>query len=368
MRHVSAIPWSSLKAAGDLKKVSLTQTAFAGCPLSQISPQRRGCVLEWVARRIFERRCPDAMIQDPIPGERCDGRRRGANTAEYDWLCDGRKVQCKSGQMCWVESHKTWRAQFNGIKLSLFDELILVLYSPSGLHFFTHDCKSGLSTCGVRTACDGLRLVVYGQRGLTDWREAEGALLNKLQDSGQRLAHLKTSDDLVAEVLQNHTQSVSFKLQCEAYAQHPFNSLMPAARGLFCQRVVQEVDLLCHPGSEIATSTAHRSYDWHRDGLRIECKHSRLLWSQDCWRFMVSNVKFDKFDALYLALDSPQALHIFRFSGSKWIASKGLAEEARGKQIRVFGRAKEANISFAVDVITEKLLSTGSEHVASVVW
>ena len=53
----------------------IDSNCIRGCPLSQLTPQRRGCVLEWVAQRIFERRCPDAMIQDPIPGERCEGRR-----------------------------------------------------------------------------------------------------------------------------------------------------------------------------------------------------------------------------------------------------------------------------------------------------
>ena len=371
MRHVCIIPWSSLEAPQDWGKdtISITRAAYADCPLAQITPTRRGTVIETVARRFFARLYPGSRVEDPIPGHRCDGRRRALHCAEYDWLFDGRRTQCKSAQMCWSESKGTWRANFCGIKLHAFDDLVLVLYSPSGLHLYTHDCKSRLSTRGVATAHSGLGLNMYSARGMVDWREAEGVLLKKLRQCGLFITQLKTSNELVVAAVQQHTEQLSLKLQRDAFAQHPLSHMTPAARGILLQHVVEEVDLLSHPGSAHAGSTVYNSpCDWHRDGLRFECKSSRPMWSHDSWNCLFDGVKFGQFDCLYLALDSPHALHIFRFAGSKWISSNGMAEQARGKQIRVHGPAKETNVSVAVDVITQKLLSSGSEHVASVVW
>ena len=371
VRHVCIIPWTSLEAPKDWGKdtISITAAAFEGCPLIQITPQRRGIVLETVARRSFAKIHPGYLVEDPIPGERCDGKMRALHCAEYDWLFDGRRVQCKSAQMCWRASHSLWRIHFCGIHLRSFDDLVLVVYSPSGLHLFTHDGMSRLSNRGVFTAHAGLALSVDSAKGLLDWREAEGVILKKLQQSGQYVTWLKTSNELVGEVLQRHTEQIALKLQRDAFAQHPLNHMTPTARGLVFQRVVQEVDLLSHPGCLFTGSTAHSSpCDWHRDGLRVECKSSRLTWSRGSWRCNFDGVKFGKFDCLYLALDSPDALHIFRFAGSKWISSNGLREQAKGKRIRVYGPARETNAFVAIDVITQKLLSSGSEHVASVVW
>lgn len=367
-RHLSIIPLSSLEAAKGFDKRSITEAAYAGCPLAQITPQLRGRVLETVARRAFEICFPNALIRDPVPGDRCNGSRRGLHSSEYDWLCDGRRVQCKSGQMCWNKSRPGWTVRFSSIKLSSFDELVLVLYSPFGLHLFTHSCKTGLSTTGVSTAHAGLNIDVCSRRNLLNWAEAEDVVLKKLQQFGRCITTLKTFDVLVLAALQQHTEKASLKLQREAYAQHPFNSLTPSARALLYERVVQEVDMFGHPGSKLASTAYNSPCDWNRDGLRVECKHSRLIWRGDGWLFRAHNVAFRKFDVLYLALDSPLALHIFRFAGSKYVCSNGLAEGARGKAILVLGPAKETRVSVAVEVIMTKLVSSGSKHVASVTW
>ncbi|CAK9113869.1 unnamed protein product [Durusdinium trenchii] len=368
LRHVSAFPLSSLDAARDVGKVSVTTAAYAACRLNDITPSLRGQVLETVARKVFSRLYPDSMVQDPVPGEQCDGKQRGITSAEYDWLCDGKRVQCKSAQLRWCDSGRRWRVLLSGIKPSLLDDLVLVLYSPSQLNLFTHDCKSRLSTTGVRTVSKGLQLSVCGPRNST-LREAEDVVLKKLLKSGHCVASLKTSDELVLEALQWHTSTASLRIQRKAFAQHPLNYLTPSARGLLFQRVVQEVDLLCHSCSSHFTSTASNSpCDWHRDGLRVECKSARLAWSENSWRCQFHGINFAKFDMLYLALDSPNALHIFRFQGSQWVSSTGLAEETDGKNIRVRGPSWEMSYEAALDVIIQKLVSTGSEHLACVLW
>ena len=360
-RCVSIFPWSSLKAASNLGKISVTSTAYAGCPLSEMTPSLRGKMLETVARRVFERHRPNSITEDPIPGLRCDGIRRGMNCAEYDWLCDGRRVQCKSAQLSWDKGDKGWRVNFHRMIPCLFDELILVLYTPFQLRYFTYCWKRDLSAGEARGRAS---LRFSGQKKVLDWRQAEDVIYEKIVRSGagQCLATLQTSDELVAEALQQHSQSAKSRLEGKAYAQHPLNYLTPSARGLLVEQVVYEVDLQCHPcygHADLAPSNS--PCDWHRDGLRIECKHTRLHWTaRNNWECRFQGVMFSKFDLLYLALDSPRALHILRFGGSKWIRT--------GKSITVSGQAGEVCPLVAADVILEKLVSTGSEHVASVVW
>lgn len=367
LRCATIIPLFSLDVSRDVGKPSVTAAAYADCPLNGITPQLRGCVLETVARRTMEMLYSYSVIKDPIPGQRCNGGRRSLWVAEYDWLHDDRRVQCKSAQMYFGEAECKWRVHFCGIKLSLFDDLILVLYSPSGLSLFKHAGKTRLSSNGVRTSHGGHRLHIQSQT--SDWREAEDVCFKKLHLSGEFITSLKTSDQLVLQALEERTQAISFKLQREAYAQHPLNSMTPAARGLFLQRVVQEADVLCHPGTGDASSTATgSSCDWIRDGLRVECKSARLSWSQASWTCVFQGIKFEKLDVLYLALDTPHALHIFRFGGSKWVHSTGLMEAACGKNIQLHGPRQEKNLDVAVEVICQKLVSTGSQQVASVVW
>lgn len=259
--------------------------------------------------------------------------------------------------------------QFSEIKHNLLDDLVLVLYTPSGLHLFLHnDGRSRLTTTRVRTSCT--LKIGSGQKAM-GWREAEHAVFRKCQQIGQFIATLTTWDDRVLQALQERTQKLWLKRRQEAFEQHPFNFMTPTERGLFVQRVVQEVDYICHPGLEIASSTPYHSpCDWHRDGLRFECKSSRPTWSRDSWSCTFCSVKFSEFDILYLALDSPHALTIFKFGGTQYICSSGLAK-VPGRDnvaIKVYGPRNETRISVAVDVIAEKLLSSGSQHVASVVW
>ena len=362
VRCVSIFPWSSLKAASNLNKISITTSAYAGCPLSKMTPSLRGKMLETVARRVFERHRPNSITEDPIPGLRCDGIRRGMNCAEYDWLCDGRRVQCKSAQLSWDKGDKGWRVNFHKMIPCLFDELILVLYTPFQLRYFTYCWKRDLSAGEARARKS---LTFWCQRKVLDRRQAEDVVCEKIVRSGagQCLATLQTSDELVVEALQQQSQSAKSRLEGKAYAQHPLNYLTPSARGLLVEEMVYEVDLQCHPCYGHADLAPYNSpCDWHRDGLRVECKHTRLKWtaSNNNWECNFQGVMFSKFDLLYLALDSPRALHILRFGGSKWIRN--------GKAITVRGRTGEVCPSAAAETILEKLVSSGSEHVASVVW
>ena len=372
LRHASIIPWSSLNAARHLETItSVTRAAYAGCPLNAITPQLRGKVLETVARGVYQWSRPDSIIEDPIPGQRCNGTKRGLNSAEYDFLCDGRRVQCKSAQLCWHESERRWRVQFQKIKPNLHDDLLLVLYSPSGLHVLTYTVP--VSVQGPRGSCSAktLSFIFGGQSliGLRDWRDSEDVVLKKIlqSGSGHRLASLQMTDEEVVNALERHNFSVSLSLQSDVYKNHPLNNMTPTARGLLVQHMVQEVDLLCNPGFAHAFATTYKSpCDWQRDGLRLECKHTRLSWHQNCWMCTFQRVDTSKFDMLYLAVDTPHALHILKFGGSQWLYTIGLSD--RRTVVKVKAPTKVICPLVAADAIIDKFVSTGSQHVASVVW
>ena len=48
----------------------------------------------WARQALFERN-PQAKMLDPVIGICCDGRRRTAHQAEYDFLLEGRRVSQK---------------------------------------------------------------------------------------------------------------------------------------------------------------------------------------------------------------------------------------------------------------------------------
>ena len=98
-RCVAVIRLCDLKTRFQDAELGVTAAAYAGCRLAALTPAMRGNMLETVARGFSQQLEPNSTILNPSPGERCDGRRRGISQAEYDWLHDGRRVQCKSAQL-----------------------------------------------------------------------------------------------------------------------------------------------------------------------------------------------------------------------------------------------------------------------------
>ena len=118
-----------------------------------------------------------------------DGKRRGQNKAAYDWRRDERRVACKSAQLTWNKSDQCWRAHFQNIKPAGaegdYDELLLALYSPQGVHVYRYDGRFGLSTNGKETAATGRQINVYGPKYEESWQAAlDEAILPKLDASG----------------------------------------------------------------------------------------------------------------------------------------------------------------------------------------
>ena len=109
---------------------------------------------------------------------------------------DDRRVACRSAQLLWRKATRNWSFQFRNVQLPLvgvrdaapFDELLLVCYSPKGIHLYRHDQRSGVSTNGKNTALTGHNIQFGGPRGEDDWRVALESALDKMDAGGERLA------------------------------------------------------------------------------------------------------------------------------------------------------------------------------------
>ena len=370
-RHVAVIRMCNLKSGFQHAKLGETAAAYAGCKLATLTPAMRGCVLEAAARGFLMKLEPNSIMLDPVPGEKCDGTRRAVNQAEYDWLHDGRRVQCKSAQLSWRATSNSWLACFRHIKPELLDELLLVLYVPGQLLFFRHDCKTGLSSNGRTTAATGSFMYVYAPKQMQSISSAQACIISKLRSSPSCtfLGGLDTCSELVCQLLQTSASSEKMRLEQEAFHCHPLQlEHPPSVRGILVQNIVQEVDSILHPYTSVKGERKDSPYDWCRDDLRVECKHSRMAWNRRRWVCRFSRVKQAHFDILYLALDSPAGLLVVEFRGAKFLTGTGISQEVNGKNIEISAPIGKVQWSEAVATMMQKLVVAGSVHVATVVW
>jgi len=116
---------------------------------------------------------------------------------EYDWRRNGIRIECKSAQLMWVSANSSWRFCFTGIKLALdgareqhlFDELLLALYTPIGVHFIRHNLELGVANQGISTSTRGHNIQVYAPVNEHDVHRALHVILRKFEKAGcQQLA------------------------------------------------------------------------------------------------------------------------------------------------------------------------------------
>lgn len=145
-----------------LSSTTLTASTYIGVPLSTINTKIRGDVLQNFARHV-----DTVMLKETITNAVKDG----ASTHEYDYLRGTTRVEVKSGQLCWNKASSQWFVKFRDIKPQLYDELCLVLYTPSALYIFKHN-STGLTTNGKLTPVKGMYLNYNASSTLTDWETA----------------------------------------------------------------------------------------------------------------------------------------------------------------------------------------------------
>ena len=179
---------------------TVTATTFAGVPLASHDSVTRGKVLTAFARCHDAELHSAAVLENAVAGERVDGGRRGQDKAEYDWQRDGWRVACKGAGLRWNRRNECWMLQFKlataGGRDAAFDELLLAVYTPEGVHLVRHDLRAGVTTNGKSTLATGQDIQLYGPSNEPDWRVALPEILDKMEHKGcRRLAFVPWISD-----------------------------------------------------------------------------------------------------------------------------------------------------------------------------
>ena len=301
--------------------------------------------------------------------------------AEYDWQRDGVRVACKSAQLRWHRQISRWELCFRNIpfavpnvRQAVFDELLLVAYTPAGVHLFRHDLSTGVTTNGKRTATHGHNVIFAGPRDEASWEISLESIIEKMEASCEHISSASFDDPR----LQEATSATPLSLTSQAFEGVPLADLSAKVRGDMLQSLVRRVDEgWLHPGAAFAdadTKDSTRAYSWTRDGRRIVCKSAALRFDKKSamWRLTVRDVKLplagvreSSFDELLLAAYTPAGLHIVRHDLRTGVGTLGKSTEVGGHSIQFNGPHREIDWRVAFETVLEKLLdaSHGGHHV-----
>lgn len=159
---------------------TVTHDAYAGVPLATHSAKARGDILELVAKRVAEEKNGEVAC-DPPSSTCVNGAKRGRNMTTCDFVIGHRRVEVKSAQLAWDVDKRLWSAMWQGIKRDAYDDLLLVLYTPTGVHLFMHDHTCGVTTKGKSQAACGGNVQMCAPRNNESISVATEAILAKMQ-------------------------------------------------------------------------------------------------------------------------------------------------------------------------------------------
>jgi hypothetical protein len=95
-----------------------------------------------------------------------------------------------------------------------------------------------------------------------------------------------------------------------------------------------------HPSSSFDDGTGG-GVDWVRDGKRVSLRTSMLKWSSSArtaqWIVKFQGVKFGQFDELFLAICTPEGVHVCVHDGSLGVSSAGRLTPRAGQVIQIYG-------------------------------
>lgn len=204
-KHVTTSNWGH-ELLANVPHSSMTERTYAGVPLAMVSPQRRGVILQHLARQ-HEDWSERFETLDALLNLAVNGAILGHHSRSYDWRrCDSRiehRVEAKSGGFTWQRRLLCWRLRFSAIKLDKFDVLVLTIYAPWGVEFWEHAGVSGfgLSLNGSRTEVMGMELFLHGKKGETELEEAwRSTIRPRLQLVARHIATLGWQDELFGEI------------------------------------------------------------------------------------------------------------------------------------------------------------------------
>lgn len=270
----------------------------------------------------------------------------------------------------------------------MYDELLLVLYTPEFIYFYRHDGNMGLASSGQRTAHEGQQIMLRGPPQEEYWLSSLRAILGVLDSETNgcaRLYSMPLTDYRIPSILSRWTESI---MPQRIFRNVPLGQCCPNERAMRIQTLVRCVDGILNPHSLISDpapgytiSGACRSvytaeYDWCRNGVRIECKSGQLRWEKSSrrWKVVFSSVKVGDvvtprpFDELLLGFYTPRGIYIFKHDVHFGLFRGGCRTAATGYGIQVYGPRRVSDWMSALDAILAKFDDSGCERIAYVQW
>lgn len=172
-RDTLVITWDWL-GLGDIDKYqnqfdsTMTQKAYVGVQFSDMNPAVRGMLFEDLGRRVFEK----VFGKTGEPMEYYKSSKKGSK-GKHDWSFDGKGIECKSSQLCYVKKGGTdfvWGYKWQSVKPHFFEKLVLVGYSPKKINFWIWDGKTGVGKpYNKDTNKSGFTITLQGKKNV-DWR------------------------------------------------------------------------------------------------------------------------------------------------------------------------------------------------------
>lgn len=175
-------------------KCSFLEDFYEGVPLAHLNFSARGLRIEALVRAVDTLINSDSVITDALVGYCVNGSLRGQHQAEYDWMRDKQRIECKSSQLYWDRSNVRWMCRFANVRgvhtctkvqhEPAFDELLLALYTPSGVYIYRHNPRHRLGLAGLATESKGFVITFVGPRSEYNWDAALANICTKIEQVG----------------------------------------------------------------------------------------------------------------------------------------------------------------------------------------
>ena len=185
-------------------------------PFRQMTHVRRGACFAYLSRLCDNSRKLYVSTLDAAPGmtATCSTKKRSRGNSEYDYarclgtLCGSiclRKVEVKSARVSWQRALCKWRLEISQIKPALFDDLVLMVYLPSGVEMWEVNLAQVLPRMRSQkpyAKIKGKTFIVYADKSESELGDAwEDGIKPKLGEVATLTTALKWGEPLLAEAL-----------------------------------------------------------------------------------------------------------------------------------------------------------------------
>jgi len=335
---------------------------YVGVPLSDMSPCRRGFLLEDIARQHDE-------LSGPFPTKvaaeslSSTGKRRCGRNAAYDWQRlvgrHHRRVESKSSTFSWGRSAERWGLTFNGVKTENFDDLVLAIYAPWGVELWEYR-KDELQSSFSQRDGQGRVISIYGKRKVRGLEQSWlSAMHPKLSAVASRSAILSWEHPLMV----NHLESRHLHAP---YAEVPLATRSHACRNRLVSEVVgrvvrQEFRLTSSATGRIGVVAARCDSDMYKHAV-TEVRTSSVRWdsTHSRWYLRFRSTRRSRCAQFFLVVYAPWGLDIWAL-GDDYL-------KCESQTLSFHGRYLEADMKKSFETYIRPKLNTAAQHVATMRW